>query len=224
MERTIIKTRDGSHTIEIPALQAAYHSYHGAIQESMHVYINAGLLPLLNKQYPCIEILEIGFGTGLNALLSLMQAEEANQKIHYTAVELYPLRPNEFTVLNYCEQLGRQDLFPVFQSMHECEWEKSIAITPSFTLKKIQVNLASLPDLEPARLVYFDAFAPSSQPELWTTEIFRKIKRAMSDGGILVTYCSKSIVRRALQEAGFIVQKLQGPYGKREMVKATLFK
>ncbi len=222
MERTIIKTRDGSHTIEVPAMHAAYHSYHGAIQESIHVYVNAGLLPLLEKQYSYIEILEVGLGTGLNALLSLMKAEDAHQKIHYTAVELYPLHENEFTVLNYCEQLGRKDLFPVFQSMHVCEWEKDIAITSFFTLKKIHADLAILPDLGKVRLVYFDAFAPASQPELWTSGIFLKIKRAMHTGGILVTYCSKSIVRRALQEAGLTVQKLQGPYGKREMVKATL--
>jgi len=221
MQRQPVITKDGSHTISIPEMNVTYHSHHGAIQESMHVFINAGLKyvsNILKVSDPCI--FEMGFGTGLNALLTLIEAERRQQKIHYITVELFPLQVDEIILLNYCEQLHRKDLEPVFQQLHQCDWEKDISITPFFTIKKLRTNLINLSTYQPANLIYYDAFGPSAQPELWTKEIFEKLYNMLLPGGILVTYCSKSDVRRAMQAAGLIVEKIQGPRGKREMVRA----
>jgi len=221
MLRQPIITKDGSNTISIPEMNVTYHSHHGAIQESMHVFIDAGLRYVsgaLKASDTCI--FEMGFGTGLNALLTLIEAEKEQRKIHYTTVELFPLQEDEIILLNYFEQLERKDLKPVFQHLHQCEWEKDISITPFFTLKKIRMDLFNLSIYQPFNLLYYDAFAPSAQPHLWTKDVFEKLYNMLLPGGILVTYCSKSDVRRAMQAAGFIVEKIQGPRGKREMVRA----
>ncbi len=221
MERSLIITKDGSHTIAIPEMNVTYHSHHGAIQESMHVYIDAGLKYVSgNLQVSEICIFEMGFGTGLNALLTLIEAEREQLTIHYTTVELFPLQEDEITLLNYCELLHREDLKPVFQQLHQCEWEKDIIITPFFTIHKVKNSLQNFKTLKLQNLVYYDAFSPSVQPELWTKEAFEKVYNMLLPGGILVTYCSKSDVRRAMQAAGFLVEKIPGPRGKREMVRA----
>ena len=223
MQRQPVITKDGSHTISIPEMNVTYHSHHGAIQESMHVYINAGL-KYISETLKATEIciFEMGFGTGLNALLTLMEAEKNQLTIHYTTVELFPLLVDEIILLNYCEQLHRKDLEPVFQQLHQCDWEKDISITPFFTLHKTKNSLKNFTASKLQNLIFYDAFAPSAQPELWTKETFEKLYQILLPGGILVTYCSKSDVRRAMQAAGFIVEKIQGPRGKREMVRATL--
>lgn len=221
MLRQPIITKDGSYTISVPQMNVTYHSHHGAIQESMHVFINAGLKYVSDTlKVSDTGIFEMGFGTGLNALLTLIEAEKNQAHIIYTAVELFPLHEDELTLLNYCEQLQRQDLIPVFKHMHQCEWEKDIPITSLFTLHKKKDNLLSLSASQRFNLIYFDAFAPSAQPELWQKEVFEKLFHMLLPGGALVTYCSKSVVRRAMQAAGLIVQKIQGPRGKREMVRA----
>lgn len=221
LERSIILTKDGSHTISIPELNVTYHSHHGAIQESMHVYIDAGLRFVSGTlKLPDIYIFEMGFGTGLNALLTLIEAEKLQHHFHYTSIELYPLQQNEIVSLNYCDQLKRPDLEPVFQKLHQCEWEKDISITPFFTIKKMRIDLINFSTYQPANLIYYDAFAPASQPELWTKEAFEQLYGMLTPGGILVTYCSKADVRRAMQAAGLTVEKIPGPRGKREMVKA----
>lgn len=220
MLRQPIITKDGSNTISIPEMNVTYHSHHGAIQESMHVYINAGLKYAADMlEMTDIFIFEMGFGTGLNALLTLIEAEKEQRKIHYTTVELFPLQADEIILLNYFEQLQSKDLKPVFQQLHQCEWEKDISISPFFTLKKIRIDLFNLSTYQPFNLIYYDAFAPSAQPHLWTKDVFEKLYNMLLPGGILVTYCSKSDVRRAMQAAGFIVKKIQGPRGKREMVR-----
>ena len=236
MQRKLIVTKDGSHSISVPEMNVTYHSVYGAIQESRHLYIEAGLKSIRPLQAArCINIFEMGFGTGLNALLTLIEAEKQQLKIHYTAAEPYPLQPEEAAALNYCDQLTREDLKPVFQQLHEGEWEKDIAITPFFTLYKIKDNLVSLSTClagpngllwsrqayQHFNLIYFDAFAPAAQPELWTREIFEKLFLMMKPGGILVTYCSKGNVRRAMEAAGFKVEKIPGPKGKREMIRAA---
>ena len=219
MERSVIITKDGSHTIAIPEMNVTYHSHHGAIQESMHVYIDAGLKYVSANLKPTnICIFDMGFGTGLNALLTLVEAEKERQKIHYTTVELFPLQKDEITLLNYCELLHREDMKPAFQQLHQCEWEKDISITPFFTIKKIRIDLFDLSAYQSVNLIYYDAFAPSAQPELWTKEVFEKLYNMLLPEGILVTYCSKSEVRRAMRAVGFVVDKIQGPWGKREMV------
>lgn len=222
MQRQPVITKDGSYTISIPEMNVTYHSHHGAIQESMHVFINAGLKYVSETlKLTDIYIFEMGFGTGLNALLALLEAEKNQLTIHYTTVEMFPLQVDEIILMNYCEQLHRKDLEPVFQQLHQCDWEKDISITPFFTLHKIKKDLQNFTASKLQNLIFYDAFAPSAQPELWTKEIFEKLYKMLLPGGILVTYCSKSDVRRAMQAAGLIVEKIQGPRGKREMVRAT---
>ncbi|HYC40505.1 MAG TPA: tRNA (5-methylaminomethyl-2-thiouridine)(34)-methyltransferase MnmD [Chitinophagaceae bacterium] len=219
MQRKIVITGDGSHTVEVPELGVSYHSRHGAIAESIHVFIRAGLAAIAGRRP--VHIMEIGFGTGLNALLTLIESEKTGLEIHYTAIEPFPLGEDEVRQLNYCAQLGRPELQPVFDELHRCEWEKTHRMNPGFGFTKIKSTLQDYSATSRFDLVYYDAFAPSAQPELWTQEIFEKLYTWMSPGGILVTYCSKGSVRRAMQAAGFLVEKLPGPVGKREMVRAA---
>ncbi len=220
MKREIVITKDGSHTVEIPEMNVTYHSHHGAIQESMHVFIKAGLLYQLNRlelQSLPLRVFEMGFGTGLNAFLTAIEAEKRKINIQYTAVEKYPLSFGEAYALNYSQLLQKPE---VFEQLHQCKWGTEIPISEYFTLHKEQTDLHNFTSQEPFQLIYFDAFAPSAQPELWTEAVFKKLFEMMAEKGVLVTYCSKGSVRRAMQAAGFNVSKLPGPPGKREMVRA----
>jgi tRNA U34 5-methylaminomethyl-2-thiouridine-forming methyltransferase MnmC len=218
MQREIQLTADGSHTISIPGMKMTYHSHHGAIAESIHVYINAGLLPLITPpgRNP-LTILEIGFGTGLNALLSLQEAVRNKQLIQYTAVELFPLTQAEFSQLNYGALLAMRE---EFLQIHISPWSKPVNLNPFFSLDKRNISLLNLSGIDPVNLIYFDAFSPTHQPELWTQAIFENLYRLLLPGGVMVTYCSKSEIRRNMVAAGFKVEKIPGPYGKREMVRA----
>jgi tRNA U34 5-methylaminomethyl-2-thiouridine-forming methyltransferase MnmC len=219
MQRDLILTRDGSHTVSVPGMNVTYHSTHGAIQESLHVFIDAGFR-YLNPKGP-LAIFEMGFGTGLNALLTLIEAEKVKQPVLYRAIELFPLDIKQACSLNYCNQLNRPELQPVFEQLHSCDWEKEIAITDHFIFQKSQTSLLDVSDKGSFNLIYFDAFAPAVQPELWTKEAFERSCSLLLPKGILVTYCSKSDVRRNMQAAGFTIEKIQGPHGKREMVRAV---
>ncbi len=220
MQRNLIITKDGSHTIELAAPFITYHSINGAIQESQHVFIDAGLKPLSGTK-ETICVFEMGFGTGLNALLTLVQAELHQQKIYYETIEAFPLEEDIITQLNYCEQLQQPDLKNIFIQLHAAAWEKEIPITAFFVLRKTRTSLINHSSSQLFNLIYYDAFAPAVQPELWTPEIFQQLFNMMSPGGILVTYSSKGSVRRAMQAAGFIVEKLTGAAGKREMIRAV---
>ncbi|HWB27032.1 MAG TPA: tRNA (5-methylaminomethyl-2-thiouridine)(34)-methyltransferase MnmD [Chitinophagaceae bacterium] len=219
MERKVQVTGDGSHTISIPAAGITYHSTHGAVQESMHVFIEAGLMPFLPVA-ESVNIFEMGFGTGLNALLALQLAIGNKLPVYYTAAELYPLTAAEYTALNYSAILGKDFLQPFFLQMHAAAWEEDIVIHPLFTLHKIK-GAAENDIMENFfDIVFYDAFAPNDQPEMWTEKIFSTMFAALKKGGILVTYCSKGVVRRALKSAGFTVEKMPGPPGKREITRA----
>jgi len=221
MERKIILTGDGSHSISVPELNVAYHSVHGAIQESMHVFIKGGLIDSEIFKYIGVHnVLEVGFGTGLNALLTLLEADKHKNRIYYTAIEPYPLDKTTIDQLNYCEQLNQQSYQPLFKKMHECDWEEMFEITQYFRLTKLKRDLADHSEEDFYSIIYFDAFAPNAQPELWTKEIFKNIYKMLIPGGILVTYCSKGDVRRNMIAAGFTVEKLPGPLRKREMLRA----
>ena len=215
MIRIVQTTADGSPTIAIPDMQVTYHSRHGAVQESRHVFIQAGLLPLL-RQYAVLRILEMGFGTGLNALLTLEQAITQEQAIYYEAVEKYPLNKDEVKELNYTQPLPHE----YFTALHKCHWNEPVAIHHFFTLLKSHISLQDFKANAPFHLIYYDAFAPAAQPELWTVQIFEQLYDMMETEGILVTYCSKGDVRRNMLAAGFKVEKLAGPPGKREMLRA----
>ena len=212
----IVLTGDGSHTLRAPQFDEIYHSFHGAIEESMHVYIRAGLAacPLSD-----MHIFEMGFGTGLNALLSWKYADENKVHMHYTALELYPVPDNVISQINYGKLLpGYAEKFTM---MHQAEWNKEIELSENFTLTKLNQSLTDIAlSKDQFNVVYFDAFAPSKQPELWTAAIFKKVYDVMAVNAVLTTYCSKSIVRKDMMSVGFRVEKLQGPHGKRDMVRA----
>ncbi|TMM53192.1 SAM-dependent methyltransferase [Maribacter algarum] len=218
MERKIITTSDGSKTIHLVDWDEQYHSKHGAIQEAYHVFIKSGLSLFKDRS---VSILEIGFGTGLNALITLMEAEKFNLDIMYRGVEAYPITSKELEQLNYLSELNAQTLEAEFLKMHESPWEKQIAITETFQLHKQQKEFKDISDTDAFNLIYFDAFGARVQPELWTEAIFSKMYAALQDKGVLVTYAAKGSVRRAMQAVGFIVERLPGPPGKREMLRAT---
>lgn len=221
-QRTIQLTTDGSHTVAIPSLDITYHSRHGAINESLHVFIEAGLKYWLQQHGTNqVRIFEMGFGTGLNALVTYIEAAKNNLNIHYSSIEQFPLEKEIVASLNYCETLQRTDLVGLFTTMHTAAWNEDVQLSAFFTLHKIQTSLLDLQPKEKYDLVYYDAFAPNAQPELWTVEVFKKLFDALNEGGTLVTYCSKGDVRRALIAAGFIVSKIPGPPYKREMLRAV---
>lgn len=217
----IITTSDGSHTLYSAQFNEIYHSRHGAIQESKHVFIRHGLQYQVDKGLAEINIFEVGFGTGLNAILTLMEAQKADVNINYQTIELYPVPIDVIKELNYSVLLDNEKYRPPYHSMHLCTWNEQHSITPAFQFKKIQ---GSLFDSEmPAgncHLIYFDAFAPEHQPEMWTLGVMQLMYNVLAPNGVLVSYCSKSLFQRALKQAGFFVEKLPGPPGKREMIRA----
>ncbi|MEA3496694.1 MAG: tRNA (5-methylaminomethyl-2-thiouridine)(34)-methyltransferase MnmD [Bacteroidota bacterium] len=218
----IIKTEDGSHTLYVPELGEHYHSIHGAVQESLHIFINAGLR-YLNNNSNKINILEIGFGTGLNALLTFMESEKNNQEINYTSIEAFPLEEEIYQKINYSGLFQDKNISTAFLKMHRVGWNKFENITKKFALKKIHQKIEDVifPKKE-YNLVYFDAFAPNVQPNLWIEDIFIKIAKSMKKNGILTTYSAKGKVKRALKTSGFTVENIPGPPGKREITRAIL--
>lgn len=218
MQRKIITTSDGSKTIHIVEWDEQYHSKHGAIQEAYHVFIKSGLS--LFKNGP-VAILEIGFGTGLNAFITLLEAKKRRLNIFYNGVEAYPVTSEELEQLNYISELRAEDSQAEFELMHHCPWEKDVRITPDFTLHKQQKDFSELNIENTFDLIYFDAFGARVQPELWTEAIFMIMFSALKSKGILVTYAAKGSVRRAMQAVGFVVERLPGPPGKREMLRAV---
>ncbi|MEI6184591.1 MAG: tRNA (5-methylaminomethyl-2-thiouridine)(34)-methyltransferase MnmD [Bacteroidota bacterium] len=218
MNTELVITEDGSHTIYLPDLQVTYHSTHGSIQESNHVFINAGLEYIAANQNKPIRIFEMGLGTGLNALLTGKWTVENNIAVDYVAIELFPLPKLEVDALNYVSIL--HDVQGFFSQIHNAEWGKEVIISPLFKFLKLNTSLLNYTPTEKFNLIYFDAFAPLIQPELWTTEVFIALYNLLNNGGVLTTYCSKSDVRRSMMAAGFTVEKIPGPPGKREMVRA----
>ena len=249
-------TEDGSHTLYMPEMNEHYHSTHGAMQESMHVFIREGLLhrlslrssalgetseqpetgkkqQLLFPEHPLqarreINLLEIGFGTGLNAFLTLLETEKANVNICYLSIERYPITCEAAQKLNYPAHnfidVKAGDLQALFLRLHTSPWEQAITLTPGFTLLKQQTDFSRPATFIPERgfdLIYYDAFAPDKQPEMWTQDIFNHLYNLSNRDAILTTYCAKGMVRRMLQTAGFQVERLPGPPGKREILRAT---
>lgn len=222
MKRKIITTDDGSTTIHLVEWNEQYHSTHGAIQEAAHVYIKTGLQHLQNTYNPDqIHILEIGFGTGLNAFMTYLETKKHNFTCNYHGVEAYPISIEEIAQLNYVSELKADNEAIIFDKMHVCEWEKETILSKNFKLTKRQQLFHEIVDQSKFNLIYFDAFGARIQPELWTVSIFQKMYEALQKNGVLVTYAAKGSVRRAMQEVGFTVERLSGPPGKREMLRAT---
>ncbi|HET8735442.1 MAG TPA: tRNA (5-methylaminomethyl-2-thiouridine)(34)-methyltransferase MnmD [Pricia sp.] len=194
-----------------------YHSKHGAIQEAYHVFIKHGLSLFPDRG---IAILEIGFGTGLNAFISFLEAEKMGIAIHYTGVEAYPVSGVELQQLDYASQLKSEARATDFLRMHQAPWEEDVAITREFILHKQKKDFSHIADENRFDLIYFDAFGARVQPELWTEAMFSKMSRALKKNGVLTTYAAKGSVRRAMQAVGLRVERLPGPPGKREMLRA----
>ena len=218
MQRKIITTSDGSKTIHIVDWDEQYHSKHGAIQEAYHVFIKSGLALFEDTS---VAILEIGFGTGLNCLITLIEAQKRKLSIAYTGVEAYPVTLEELQELNYISELKADAFEPQFQKMHASTWSESITLADNFSLRKQQKDFMQIDDIAAFNLIYFDAFGARVQPELWTETIFEKMFAAVKPNGVLVTYAAKGSVRRAMLAVGFEVERLPGPPGKREMLRAT---
>lgn len=222
MKREIIKTNDGSTTIYLEQWDEHYHSKHGAIQEAYHVFIKSGLDQWLNhKNSKEVRILEIGFGTGLNAFITFLEHAKKGLSISYHGVEAYPVSTEEVALLNYVQQLHTQDFQEVFSLMHQGDWGVDLLLDSSFTLRKRKQFFHTIDDKEAFDLVYYDAFGARVQPELWDVSMFERMYNALDKNGILVTYAAKGSVRRALQQVGFLIEKLPGPPGKREMLRAV---
>jgi tRNA U34 5-methylaminomethyl-2-thiouridine-forming methyltransferase MnmC len=217
MNRELRITDDGSHTVFYKDLDEPYHSVYGAIQESRHVFIEQGFFQL--RQTP-VRILEVGLGTALNLLLTVFSSEEKGTEVYYHAVEKYPLLPEEYNQLNFNKFLpdhGSEWL----SSIHDAAWDTEVRITNWFTIFKERSDVKAMKTSGRFDLVYFDAFAPDKQPELWGTEVFTMLATLMNQGAVLVTYTAKGSVRRTMQSCGFRVEKVPGPPGKREMIRAV---
>ncbi|MCI9844622.1 tRNA (5-methylaminomethyl-2-thiouridine)(34)-methyltransferase MnmD [Flavobacterium pectinovorum] len=217
MKREIIKTLDGSTTIHLQEWNECYHSKHGAIQEAKHVFIKNGFDLFEGKP---VSIFEIGFGTGLNAFITFLEANDSQQNIDYTGVEAYPVNSEEVLAMNYVSELEAEAFENIFKKMHECEWNQKNEITSNFSLTKRKQFFDEIDDFEIFDLIYFDAFGYRVQPELWSTEIFQKMYNSLKPNGVLVTYAARGVVKRSMIEVGFTVEKLAGPPGKREMFRA----
>ncbi len=219
-EITLVESADGSHTLFHAGLNETYHSMHGALQESEHVFIQAGLEPVLaNKK--TIHIFEVGFGTGLNAWLTYKKVAGSDSKILYHSIEPFPLEESLYANLNYVSS-EEKSLKDFFQELHQAPWGEEVKLNDNFTLKKIKTRLE---DYQPAAgffdLVYYDAFAPSKQAEMWLPENLRKVFSSLTKGGLLVTYCARGQFKRDLKAEGFTVETLPGPPGKKEMTRGV---
>lgn len=218
----IFVTQDGSHSITASRFGVSYHSKYGAITESRHVFIQAGLMPLLLKSPAQIAILEMGLGTGLNVLLTYQELLKRPIQLYYEAIEQFPISLEAAQTLNYPQLIDENnpELSSAFARLHSAAWEQDLALSPHFRFKKRLGKLEELTLDSIFDLIYFDAFAPSAQPELWSEDIMEKMYRALLPGGVLVTYCAKGEFKRTLKKVGFVVESLPGPPGKREMTKA----
>ncbi len=215
MKRNQVTTEDGSPTFYVPDLGEHYHSVHGAVTESQHIFISVALKTCTRKS---IQVLELGFGTGLNALLTYRYAETNKLEIYYHTIEKYPLTETEYRTFQLPDQL--KDLQSVFQKIHECNWEKCVSINAAFQVYKEKNDFRNIHTGRLFDVIYFDAFSPEVQPELWSVDVFKNLYNQANKGAVLTTYSCKGSVKRNLREAGFQVEKLPGPPGKREITRA----
>lgn len=220
----IITTEDGSHSLYHEGLKETYHSFHGALQESVHVFIEKGLRFWRNKSgLPKeVDVFEVGFGTGLNALLAAQFAVENEVKITFTTLEPFPLDQEIIEQLNYAKLIGEEKLKTVFDDLHRCQWDKPVEINPFFTIHKVNSKLEDFQTDQRFDVVFFDAFAPSKQSELWEVDLLQKCFDLLRSGGVFTTYSAKGQLKRDLKTVGFEVETLPGPPGKKEMVRGVV--
>lgn len=217
MNRKLVRTGDGSHTIFVPELGEHYHSIHGALQESEHIYIRAGFL--YSEKDP-VRVLEYGMGTGLNVLLTCIHALRTGRKVYYHTVEKYPVTNAEKDMLNLSQLSGCADP-AIFDKIHTCAWDREVRLSPDFSLFKEKADFMEAAPGSGYDVIYFDAFAPEVQPDLWSAEMFSRIFASAAPGAVLTTYSARGQVRRNMNAAGFRTEKLPGPPGKREITRAV---
>ncbi len=218
-EPGLIITEDGSHSIQSQQFGVSYHSIHGAITETAHVFIKSGLEHKLKTQKDKIHLLEIGLGTGLNAFMSLLYAEKHAKSIHYTSLEAFPITEQQALQLNFPQLLDPSQV-EAFQQIHKTPWEELHQLSKHFIFKKVKTEFTKYSYPQVFDLVYFDAFAPTSQPQFWEEPFLEKIYSCLKEDGILTTYCAKGSFKRALKAVGFKVESIPGPPRKREMTRA----
>ena len=214
MKKELTITKDGSHSLFVPELNEHYHSTHGAIEEALHVFIKHGIDSHPKQN---INILEVGFGTGLNSLLTLENKKEVT--VNYTALEPYPVSEEIYTKLNFCKFRNSEE--NTFLKLHTTDWEKEIEICENFTLFKSKTSVQNFTTEKKFDIIYFDAFSPDKQKEMWTEDVFEKCFHLLNKGGFLVTYCAKGVVKRTMKAIGFEIIELDGPPGKRQMTRAN---
>ncbi|MBU2915470.1 tRNA (5-methylaminomethyl-2-thiouridine)(34)-methyltransferase MnmD [Reichenbachiella agariperforans] len=220
----IFETKDGSHSLLLPEMNETYHSTHGAITEAQYVFLEKGLAHYreMNPDQQVIRVLEIGFGTGLNAWLTALETNKSMESLVYTSLEKYPLAKEVTDQLNYVRQLGDENGQEVFDLVHAAAWNEQQKITELFSLIKVETDVFQF-EVEEAvyDLIFFDAFAPSKQPEMWSPEMLAKMYQGLAQNGVLVTYCAQGQFKRDIKSAGFEIEELPGPPGKKEMTRAT---
>lgn len=217
MHAIIKTTNDGSSTIYVPALNEHYHSVHGAYNESLHVFINMGLKAVNKKT---VSIFEVGFGTGLNTILSVIYSSKNKIAVNYTGIEKYPVNDELLAKINYSEFIP-EGYASLFQQIHQLGWDEQHKINEYFQFSKLLADIKTMTPEGRYDIIYFDAFAPEKQESMWSEAVFSKLHTVLNEGGFLVTYCAKGNVRRRLISIGFKVERLPGPPGKREMLRAT---
>lgn len=226
LSHQIITTEDGSTTIQIPEWNEQYHSKHGAIQEAKHVFLKTGLASLnldyFRENNQEVTVLEAGFGTGLNALLTYFWAEENQVKINYISLEAFPVAEEEVLKLNYPQQIEDNQADVIFKKIHSANWDEKTEISSNFKLHKIHQKFDQLSLINTANIVFYDAFGPRVQPDLWEVKTLKLFKNALKNKGVFVTYCAKGSVRRDLESLGFQMKRMPGPPGKREMLRGEL--
>ena len=215
----IFLTEDGSHSFMSEQFGVTYHSTHGAIQETQHIFIDSGLKNVMLQNLDEIVVLELGFGTGLNTFMTWIESEHLKQKIRFITYEIAPLSIADIKRLNYSAQLNMPD--DMFNKLHYCTWNEQHQLSPIFSFEKRLLPIETLDIQNSINLIYFDAFAPEIQPQLWKEDIMKKMYESLKPNGVLMTYCAKGIVKRALKSVGFIVEPLPGPPFKREITKAV---
>lgn len=217
----VVFTEDGSKSLYIPELEEHYHSFHGALQEAIHVFIKAGLYKKWEESSCSIKVMEIGFGTGLNCYLTYLESLKQNKEVDYYGIEAFPLSEDLISKLNYCDLIGVETSPGEFLTLHKLDWNVKNQITKNFSLTKIQKKIQETTLETDFDLIYFDAFGPRAQEEMWSEAILEKMYNSLNRGGILVTYCAKGEIKRRLKNVGFIIEALPGPPGKREMTRAV---
>jgi len=221
MKREIILTSDGSNSLFVESLNEHFHSHFGALQESEHIFICSGLCSPELIHFEKFSIFEMGLGTGLNAFLTYYHAQKLKKKVFYESVELYPVTQEEYLRLNYAQLVNEINAEAIFNKIHTCKWNIPQSLSHNFILQKHALSILNFDfPVEKYNLIYFDAFSPKVQPELWTRALFEKLYSSLQPKGILVTYCTKGIVKNRLREVGFEIEKLPGPIGKREILRA----